>query len=256
MKKQKIIIPLIAVLLVITGGAVADRGIDPVPETHGISTSTTIVVVGQFSSHTTLSGEISDDDSTYVFAYTEDTQSSGTGDIGYIKEFDMDTAGMSEGLSNIEATKLLSYAGMNGGRVISSEYVMVGGSGTGISVENSAPCFFNGGSSIYPAYCNRAEAGSTVDMSRVNVRTTTDARFIVDSVRESVELNHDILVTEYMPGVPSRGSASAFMEILIREGRGTAASLAEEIRFDEETSAHGDISLFEKLMHYESGLVR
>ena len=256
MKKQNIIIPVIALLLAVTGGAMADRGIDPVTETVGISTSTTIIAVGQFSSFTTLSGEISDDDSTYEFVYTEDTQSSGTGNISYVKNFDMDTAATSEGLSNIEATKLLQYAGMNGGRVVSSEYIMISGSGSGISGENAVLCSFDDGSFMYPAYCNRAEAGSTIDMSLVNVRTSSDARFIVESVGVPVELNHDILVTEYTPGVPSRGSASAFMEILIREGRGTGAFLAEEIRLDEETSARGDITLFEKLIHYESGLGR
>lgn len=256
MKRPKIVISLVVVLLAMTGIVVADRGIDPVTETHGISTSTTIIAVGRFSSNTALSGEVSDEDSTYTFAYTENTLGSGTGDIRYDKELDFTTAGVVDGQSNIEATKQLSYVAIDGGRVYSSEYIMVGGSGGSVSGETRGPCVFDGGSSAYPAYCNHASAGSTIDMSRVNVRTSSDARFIMESAAYPVELNHDILVTEFVPGVPSKGSVSAFMEILIREGRGESASLAEEIRFDEKTSVSGEITLFEKLMHYESGFNR
>jgi hypothetical protein len=61
------------------------------------------------------------------------------------------------------------------------------------------------------------------------------------------------------------------MEVLIQEGRGfdytnsngaaldangMADPLVERIEFTEETTADGVITLFEKLMHYESGMVR
>jgi hypothetical protein len=253
MKRPKIVFPLVVVLLVVTGIAVGDRGIDPVPETHEISTSTTIIAVGHFSSNTALSGEVSNQDSTYTTVYTENTQSSGTGDIRYDKELDFTTAAMADGQSNIQAIKQLSYESIDGGRVYSSESIMVEGYGRSISGETPGPCVFDGGTSACPAFCSQAGAGSIIDMSRVNVRTTSNARFIMKSTAYPVELNHEILVTEFVPGVPSRGSASGFMEILIREGRGTSASLAEEIRFDEKTSVSGEITHFEKLMHFESG---
>jgi hypothetical protein len=80
-----------------------------------------------------------------------------------------------------------------------------------------------------------------------------------------VELNHDLVVTELVEDLPSMGTASAFMEVLIQESRTqtapfptniTATTLQERIEFTEETTVSGDITSFEKLMHYESGIVR
>ncbi|NYT08219.1 MAG: hypothetical protein GKC05_08210, partial [Methanomicrobiales archaeon] len=48
-------------LIVLTGCALADRGIDPVPETQGIVTSTSVNLVGNFGSATELQWRITDD---------------------------------------------------------------------------------------------------------------------------------------------------------------------------------------------------
>ena len=78
------------------------------------------------------------------------------------------------------------------------------------------------------------------------------------SADHPVELNHDIRVSELVTDLPSIGSASAYMEVLIQEDYGfqgpTPVTLGERIEFSEVTTADGDITLFEKLMHYESML--
>jgi len=113
---------------------------------------------------------------------------------------------------------------------------------------------------IFPAYCNRAEAGSTIDMTVANVRTTSTDRFVMPSADHPVELNHDIRVSEVVTDLPSIGSASAYMDVLIQENydeyEDEGPTLSERIEFSEETAVDGDITLFEKLMHYESGMVR
>lgn len=256
MKKTKLLATFILLLLGVAGIAVADHGIDPVPETQGISTSTTIIAVGNFDSHTELAWEGNDGGTTYAAVYTEDTQSSGTGIINYDKELDIDTGAKISGQSNIEATKILGFVGLDGGRVYSSEYIMVDGSSSAEETGSGSICVFGGDTAILPAYCNRAEMGSTIDMSIVNVRTSSDSRFVMESGDYPVELNHEILVTEYIPGVPSKGMVSAFIDVLVHEGRGDGTTLAELIRFREETSLIGEITTFEKRMHYESGLVR
>jgi hypothetical protein len=85
------------------------------------------------------------------------------------------------------------------------------------------------------------------------------------SADHPVELNHDLRVTELLTDVPSVGFASAYMEVLIQEARGGPQdapapapflTLMERIEFSEESSADGAITLFDKLMHYESGMVR
>jgi hypothetical protein len=54
MKKTTFLALSLGLLIMATGFAMADRGIDPVPETQGITTSTTIDAVGNFKSSTEL----------------------------------------------------------------------------------------------------------------------------------------------------------------------------------------------------------
>jgi len=272
MKKTTFLALSLGLLIMATGFAMADRGIDPVPETQGITTSTTIDAVGNFKSSTELAwtttssaGGLSgvpplgDEAAYYEAVYTEDTMSGGTGLILYDKELDIETGAQITGQYNIEATKMLQFIGIDGARVYSDELIMISGSANPTATEGSVICPFGTAvTSGFPAYCNRVSAGSTIDMTVANVRTSSNARFVMPSADHPVELNHDILVTELIPGVPSQGSASAFMEVLIQEGGAEDAvgDLMERIEFEETTSISGDITLFAKNQHYESGMVR
>ncbi|MCE5298594.1 MAG: hypothetical protein MUE45_07630 [Methanoregulaceae archaeon] len=271
MKKTIILALSIGLLFMATGFAMADRGIDPVPETQGIVTSTTIDAVGNFESHTelawttTTSGgglsgvpPLGEEAAYYETVYTEDTQSSGTGLILYDKELDIETGAQISGQYNVEATKQLTFVGIDGARVYSDEFIMVSGSANPTATGNAVICPFGADvSSQFPAYCNRVSAGSTIDMTVANVRTTSTDRFVMPSGDHPVELNHDILVTELVDGIPSQGSASAFLRVLIQEGSsGDPANMTERIEFEETTAISGDITLFEKVQHYESGMVR
>jgi hypothetical protein len=279
---------LVFVLLILgTGIAGADRGIDPVPETQGIVTSTSVNLVGNFASATELQWRITDDPlglptipplfpeaAIYESTYTEDTQTHGVGLMLYDKEMDVETSGQISGQWNIEATKQIAFVGIDGAYVVSTDNIMVDGAANPTFTEEQVICpFASDISEIFPAFCNRAEAGSTIDMTVANVRTTTTDRFVMPSSDHTVELNHDIRVSELISDVPSVGFASASMEVLIQEGRGFEMDatdfisgdsipslmvdpLVERIEFTEETSADGAITLFEKLMHYESGMVR
>ena len=270
MKVNEVLILFIGLATLTTGFVMADPGINATPETHGISTSTAIEVVGSFSSHTdfacsSVSGggglttvpPLGAGVAMYESVYSEDTQSVGTGIVSYAKELDIDTSGQSRGQWNVEATKQISYYGINGGSVLSSEYIMINGAGNAMASANSLICPFAAAASpVIPQFCNRAEAGSTIDMTVANVRTSTTGRFIVTSGDAGVELNHALRVIPYAEGVPSVGIASAYMDVLIQEGRVGAPGLFERIEFHEETRARGAISLFDKVMHYESGMVR
>ena len=269
---KKLVIIVIAMALLI-GFAVADRGIDPVPETQGIVTSTTIDAVGNFASASEIQWRITDSilglpnvpplivlDAIYESVYTEDTVSNGVGLIAYDKELDVETSGQISGQWNIEATKELAFVGIDGARVTSSDVIFVDGAATLAITEEEVICpFASDVTELFPAYCNRAEAGSTIDMTVANVRTTSTDRFVMPSADHPVELNHDIRVSELITDLPSMGMASAYMDVLIQEAYGGEAdptALAERIEFSEETTVDGDVTLFEKLMHYESGMVR
>ncbi|NYT21682.1 MAG: hypothetical protein GKC07_07790 [Methanomicrobiales archaeon] len=270
---KKLALLMIAVVL-LTGYAMADRGIPPVPETQGIVTSTSVNVVGNFASMselqwriTTAPGglpavpplEVEEEGAIYESTYTEDTQSHGVGLMLYDKELDVETSGQITGQWNIEATKQIAFIGIDGAYVVSTDNIMVDGAAQSIETEEQVICpFASAIEEDFPAFCNRAEAGSTIDMTVANVRTTTTDRFVMPSADHTVELNHDIRVSELIADVPSVGLASAYLDVLIQEAGGDENDndLMERIEFHEETTADGAITLFEKLMHYESGMVR
>jgi hypothetical protein len=276
MKKLAI---LVIALVLLTGYTLADRGIDPVPETQGIVTSTSVNAIGNFASATELQWRITDDPNglpkipplsaaaaIYESTYTEDTQTHGVGLMLYDKELDVETSGQISGQWNIEATKQIAFIGIDGAYVVSTDNIMVDGAANyDKTIQNVICPFATTVTEMFPTYCNRAEAGSTIDMTVANVRTTTTDRFVMPSADHPVELNHDLRVTELLTDVPSVGFASAYMEVLIQEARGGPQdapapapflTLMERIEFSEASSADGAITLFDKLMHYESGMVR
>jgi hypothetical protein len=267
---KKLVILVLAMAL-LTGFAMADRGVDPVPETQGIVTSTSVNLVGNFASATEIQWRITDNVGglpgvpplvapgvIYESTYTEDTQSHGVGLMLYDKEMDVETSGQISGQWNIEATKQIAFIGIDGAYVVSTDNIMVDGAAMNTTASEKVICpFASAPVDVFPAYCNRAEAGSTIDMTVANVRTTTTDRFVMPSADHPVELNHDLRVTELISDVPSVGFASAYMEVLIQEAdKSNPVDMMERIEFFEETSVDGAITLFDKLMHYESGMVR
>ena len=267
MKKLAIMVIALALL---TGFAVADRGIDPVPETQGITTATTIDAVGNFASTTDLQWRITDDpdglsgvppmDTTYyASSYTEDTFSNGIGLIAYDKNMDVETSAQLAGNWNIDGDKQLAFVGVDGARVYSDEYIMVDGVGNRANTEDIMLCVFAAAQTeVFPAYCNFAEAGSTIDMTVANVRTNSMDRFILNSGDTTTELEHNLAVTELITDLPSMGSASAFMNVLIMEeyGQGNETNMQEKIEFGELVSVSGDITAFLQDMNYVSGMRR
>jgi hypothetical protein len=284
---MKKLVILVITLIFLTGIVMADPGIPQVPETQGIVTSTSIDAVGNYASSSEIQWRITDDPNgltdvppldiyfaaIYESTYTEDTVSNGLGLIFYDKELDVETSSQISGQWNIEAAKLIEFVGVDGARVTSSDTIFVDGAGTQKLTDEVMLCpFASDAIEVYPAYCNRVEAGSSIDMTVANVRTTSTDRFVMPSGDHPVELNHDILLTELVDDLPSEGSVSAYMEVLIQEGRSNYMvfppttpeegfitvvgpdSLSERIEFSEETTVSGEISTFEKLMHYESML--
>jgi|MTBAKMStandDraft_1061839.scaffolds.fasta_scaffold65480_2 hypothetical protein len=108
-----------------------------------------------------------------------------------------------------------------------------------------------------PAFCNTVRTGSTIDMTFADVRTTLGGGFGTD---DGVEATYEISVTSFTypdgTSVPSVGSASAYMDVLVRESRDIDGAMHGQIRYSEATDVDGYISAFEKNMHYKSGFAR
>ena len=91
-------------------------------------------------------------------------------------------------------------------------------------------------------------------MNVVNARTQTNNRFVEGSDDTTPSVNHNIRLTA-VGNTPSVGKISAFIEGITQESRGTSG-LFEQVEFSERTSVDGQITLFDKDMHWESSTRR
>jgi hypothetical protein len=105
-----------------------------------------------------------------------------------------------------------------------------------------------------PVYSTRIESGSSVDMSGVNLKTSTTFRYVL-SGNTPVELIYNVRVTD-LEGTPSKGKVLTFMLGIIEEGKGYSSAASEEIEFYERTSLEGYISRFDKELRFRSGITR
>ena len=91
-------------------------------------------------------------------------------------------------------------------------------------------------------------------MNVVNARTETNNAFGAGSVDTPSSVNHYVRLTA-VGDTPSIGKVTAFIKGITQEGRGTSG-LFEQVEFSERTSVDGQITLFDKNMHWESGARR
>jgi len=268
MKKFGIMVIALAMLVGLTGIAMADPGVNQTFETQGISMVTSIQAEGNMVSATDVTWKQSSAQpitafppaptagTYYVSTYSEDTMSNGVGFISYDKSTQLETKSRLNGQYNIEATKEIAFIGVDGAEMTSTDNIFLDGTSVAQKTKDLAICVFAAGKSEYiPAFCNTVEAGSSFTMEVVNARTVTNDRFVLPSVDTPVTVNHNIRV-DSLSDIPSIGKVSAFMEGQIQEGRGNASGIFEEIQFSESTSADGYITLFDKVMGYTSGIKR
>jgi hypothetical protein len=143
-------------------------------------------------------------------------------------------AGIAMADSGIQATTQISFIGANGAGITSTDSA----SRSGYS----------------PAFSNMVESGSSFTMNVVNARTETNNGFVVGAVDTPSSVNHYIRL-DALGNTPSVGKVSAFIEGITQESRGTS-NLFAQFEFSERTSVDGQIMLFDKDMHWESGTRR
>ncbi|HMZ30879.1 MAG: hypothetical protein ACP5NU_00815 [Methanomicrobiales archaeon] len=267
MKHYGFLVVAFAMLVAMTGFAMADPGVNATFETQGITIVTSIQAQGNMDSMTDIDWvQTSADPITevpsldagtyYASTYQEDTQSNGVGNIYYDKTTLVETKARLSNQWNIEAEKQINFVGIDGARISSDESIFVDGTGRAQETKDKVICVFAPTvSSNIPAFCNVVDTGSSIDMSVANVGTTTGNRFIVASADTPVEEYHTIRV-DMLGDSPSIGQASAYMKGLIMEGRGGDEKMYEKVEFEERTSVDGYIMLFDKNMDWISGVKR
>jgi hypothetical protein len=268
MKKLGILV--IALALLVVGLAMAEPGIPQVNEVQGLSISTTVIAAGNFNAASSvLVTSISGDDSLstippldssvyYTSLYTEDTQNSDVGYISYDKDLDVSTANKISGQYNIQAVKQITYLGVDASSVITNDYMLLDGSGVDYgSIGDTLICPF-GSSADAPAFCNRIETGSNMNLKVANLNTQMGDRFIMKSADPGIAVYNNVGVGSYSTDLPSMGSVSAFIKGSIKEGgrdgesTESADALFETAVFSDTTGISGQISTFAKSMSYSS----
>jgi hypothetical protein len=278
----------------------ADTGCPQVPEMQGFVTSTAMSAIGTVTETDNIVNIIANyagpagegypdathlpyplfygQNTEYISTYTENTIAD-QGLVTYTKAMVSDTAGMATtNVFNVQTDKVVEFIGTDTGRMTSDETTVLDGAGTWFLGEDILICpFASIGISISPAFCNIVQEGSSVDLTRGSLATGTEQRYIMKSagfytVKDDiydyelpvsdpgVESNYRIALTG-IGDAPALGSAEAFIDVHVQEGRMTELSeseesffnpKAEDLVYSETTSASGDITQFQKVMGYNS----
>ena len=276
---KKLVIFCIALTLLGIGIATADPGIPKVNEVQGLATSTTVIAAGNFNAASSIDLVISrivpvtdipgpvwngsaPGETVYQSVYTEDTQNAEVGYISYDKDLDVSTANKVSGQYNIQAVKQITYLGVDASSVITNDYLLLDGAGWGGSAGERIICPFACG--WYPAFCNRIETGSNMNLKVANLNTEMGDRFIMKSADPGVAVYNNVGVSSYATNLTSKGSASAYIRGSIKEGGRmtdqeigpfvgmSIHDLYETVTFSDSTAISGDISTFSKTMNYNS----
>jgi hypothetical protein len=143
--------------------------------------------------------------------------------------------------------------------------------GTPVDAFSSTICpFVSQTSRCYPAFCNRVQTGSTIDMSTVSAGSSARLRNVnepgepgfwppMPSADDPSRLQYGIRVSGLSDEQPSVGFISAYLDIQKNEGGALCPGipvLAQYIEIEEHRMVNGDVSLFSYLVEYESGIIR
>lgn len=196
-----------------------------------------------------------------------------SGETSYTKSSTINTASQIPTGDNYQTSKQIAFTGIDGGRMTSSEDLLLDGAGTFSPLANCAACPFAQTIPpvIWPEFCNIEQMGSSVDMTTVSMATQASDRFVSETCNIPVEANYDINV-HGINGV-AIGSVDAYLKTHIQEGRMEYVNNSlysdqqdlvpiyvyrpgkyEDVTYSEISTATGLITTFDKSMHVQSGI--
>jgi hypothetical protein len=267
MKKFAFMAIALAMLVAFTGMAMADTGINQTPETQGIVTSTAVQAVGTVTETDSVVWQnayqdlntippLDGQERMYVMSYTENTIAD-QGLVSYAKGQSLDTANMVAGTFNFNTGKIVEFVGLDTGRMITSENMVLDGAGNGLTTATHYICpFATTAAATVPPFCNIIEVGSDADVTLASLTTAAAERHVMATGDPGVAVEYSIKMTGF-GDIPAMGSVDAYINAHIQEARGgTDSNKAEDLVYSETSTAAGDISLFQKAISYQSGLRR
>jgi hypothetical protein len=194
-----------------------------------------------------------------------------SGDIGYQKSMSISTLNKTAGEDNIAAERIISFIGGDGGRMTTTEDILIDGTGAQTVSTSRFVCPFAGSASPFlPPFCNIVTSGSSADISSGSISTSSGLRFITATadipVAETYRINMKGITG---PGGYSDavGTVSASIKAHLQEGTekevprwftsdpvGYTPEKAEDLAYSEISMASGSISSFTKDLKYQSGI--
>ncbi len=205
----------------------------------------------------------------YTTGYHEE-MTAVSGNLSYQKTTSISTTNKTADENNIATDRLVTFTGGNGGRMTTSESILVDGTGAQTVSANQALCPFAGETEpFFPPFCNIVTSGSSGDLSSGSLSTSTNARFITTSVAVPVSENYLISakgVTGLGGYTDAGGTISAFIKVHLQEGTeqevprwyntdplGFYPVKAEDLSYSETSTASGSFGGFTKSIQYQSG---
>jgi len=254
----------------------ADQGVPAIPSAGGITSTTSISCDGMYMESSALAWSISNggDDiglasrvndgssmllpnqTQYSTAYDASTVAM-AGKTTIVKVLTVDTGNKLVTQSNIKADTAVTFmATGDGGNIRGTENIMIDGTSRRTAASDRITCpWESGNSTVFPAYCNIVQAGSTYDLTIGSVVTTASDRFVDTDAKAPVVLNYNINVKPYkvqsQRTSPAMGSASAYLKAHIQEARSTHQD--EDLTYSEASSTGGQINSLSIAYQFQSG---
>jgi hypothetical protein len=184
--------------------------------------------------------------------------------------------------SNLKANTLLTYVATgDAGNVVGSENLLIDGTGNPTRASDRMLCpFASQPSDVIPAFCNIIQTGNAYDLTVGTVTSGITDRFVGTDATIPVQLDYSFSVTPYgtsSGSIPAMGSTSAYIKAHIQEARNWSgihdnvngppnqplgyptaiisqpSQKAEDLTYNEQSSARGTITSFQKVIAYRSG---
>jgi len=139
-------------------------------------------------------------------AYKDSILTNG-GKIAENKNFGFNSKNQGNGLFNIEAEKVLTYASTEGAHMVGEESLVLSIAGNWDATPDTIRCVFSNNAGYLPAFCNIVSAKSSlINVNSAQISTKGQIRAVGATADIPAELNYRIAVT------PDANSGSGFAE--------------------------------------------
>ncbi len=269
-----VIIVAMAMMVALTGCAMAAKPVNQTPETQGIVTSTAINAQGTVTESESLAWTIVNNgpinspplgsigtqgEVQYTTGYNQNVMAV-SGLTQYNKAFSVDTANKIADASNVKVATNVQFIAVDTGRMTFSEDILLDGVGNASETAAAMLCPFGAASSTFiPDFCNIVQAGSSMDVTLVSAETSASDRFVAATADVPNTLAYSIAakgMTVDDTTIPAMGTVSAFMKVHIMEARGDSSDKSEDLTYSETSTASGLINSFSKSMSFMDGMRR